>query len=109
MKKLIVSIILRFRYENLRNEAHVKFHSNFIALVTKYGAETLGISQPYAVYKPLFDDEVAALDQILKSELTVEIQEQDHLRDQLYRGFTGNVKSFLHHYGQLQGAKDGDV
>jgi hypothetical protein len=40
MKKLIVFIIMRFRYENLRNEAHVKFHSNFIALVTKYGAET---------------------------------------------------------------------
>jgi hypothetical protein len=102
MKKLIVFIIMRFRYENLRNEAHVKFHSNFVTLVTKYGAETLGISQPYAVYKPLFDDEVAALDQILKSELTVEIVEQDHLRDELYRGFAGNVKSFLHHFDPLK-------
>jgi hypothetical protein len=98
MKKVIAFIILRFSYEHLRNESHVEFHTTFITLVDRFDADILGIGQPYAVYKPLVDEEIEALDIIRRSELTTEIDDQDHLRDSLYRGFADNVKSCLHHF-----------
>ncbi len=90
--------INRFSYENLRNEAHVQLHENFIALVTRHNAETLGIQSLYAQYVPLLEQEKLALDLILKSGLTDEILAQDRQRDQLFRGFADAVKSGLNHY-----------
>ncbi|MDR0582100.1 MAG: DUF6261 family protein [Prevotellaceae bacterium] len=98
MKKIIAFIIIRFSYEHLRNEAHVEFHTNVNALFVEFNPETLGIKPLYDVYKPLFDEEVAALDIIRRSELTAEIVELDHERDRLYRGLADNVKSFRNHF-----------
>jgi hypothetical protein len=98
MKKTVLTIIVRFRYENLRNEAHVEFHTTVNALFLKFDPGTLGIGQLYVVYQPLLAEEIAALDIIRRSGLTPEIAEEDHKRDSLYRGFADSVKSFLHHY-----------
>jgi hypothetical protein len=98
MKKLTAAIIIRFSYENLRNEAHVEFHTTVNALFLKFNPSTLGIGQLYAVYRPLLDEEITALDIIRRSGLTPEIVEDDHKRDSLYRGFADNVKSNLHHF-----------
>lgn len=101
MKKIITAIkaiITRFRYENLRNESHVEFHTTVNTLFGNFGPAALGIDALYAVYLPLFNQEVEALDIIRRSELTTEISEKDHERDSLYRGFADNVKSQLHHF-----------
>jgi enamine deaminase RidA (YjgF/YER057c/UK114 family) len=90
--------IIRFRYENLRNEAHVEFNGTFSALVEKYGAATLGISPLFDVYRPIYAEEVALLDTIRKSGYTAELDAQDHVRDGIYRGFTDAIKSALNHF-----------
>jgi hypothetical protein len=101
MKKIIAAIktiIRRFHYESLRNETHVSFHEDFNAIVAKYNPETLGIAVPYAVYTPLFTEEKAALDQIIKSQYTAQIDEMDRQRDSPIRGFTDTVTAALHHF-----------
>jgi hypothetical protein len=95
-------IIIRFRYENLRNEAHAEFHTTFNALVTRYTAAALGIDPLYMRYKPLYDEEIAALDQIIKSALTPVIKDLERRRDRLLKGFTTAVKSCLHHFDDVK-------
>jgi hypothetical protein len=97
MKKIIVTVI-RFSYEHLRNEAHVEFHTMVNSLVVRFNPETLGINPLYLRYRPLYEEEVTALDQILKSGITPEIEAFGRDRDSLYRGFVDNVKSNLHHF-----------
>jgi hypothetical protein len=55
MKK-IMTIIIRFSYEHLRNETHVAFHTMFSSLVARFNPETPGID-------PLYEEEVAAASQ----------------------------------------------
>jgi hypothetical protein len=98
MKKLLSKIIKRFRYEHLRNETHVEFHTLFKALVARFGAEALGIERLYVVYEPLTKEEEEALDLIIKSDITAEIDRLDHERDGLYRGLDDHVKADLHHF-----------
>jgi hypothetical protein len=76
----------------------VEFHTGFNALVVKYNPETLGIKSLYDEYKPLFEEEVEALDVIRKSELTAEIWAYDRERDNLSSGFAASVKAALHHW-----------
>jgi hypothetical protein len=54
----------------------------------------------YNLYKSAFNNELEALDIILKSELTPQITEQDSLRDSLYRGFSDTVKGFRNHFDE---------
>jgi hypothetical protein len=98
MKKIIAAIIIRFSYENLRNEAHVEFHTNVNALFVKYTPEALGIATIYPSYKARYDEEVEALDVIRRSELTAEIVGLDHERDRIWRGFADSVKAFRNHF-----------
>ena len=101
MKKIVTfvkAIITRFRYKDLRNEAHVEFHTSVNTLFVEADPETLGIKPLYDVYKPLLDEEVAALDVIRRSEFTAEIDAHDHERDRLYRGFADTVKGSLNHF-----------
>ncbi|MDR1198578.1 MAG: DUF6261 family protein [Prevotellaceae bacterium] len=90
--------IIRVRFENLRNESHVEYNSTFRKLVAKYTPETLGIKALYDEYETLFADEESALDIVRKSELTVEIHEQDSIRDGIFRGMSDAVKSALNHF-----------
>ena len=86
MKKIIAAIkaiIVRFRYEYLRNETHVSYHEDFNAIIAGFDVETLGIKPLYDPYKLLFEEEKAALDQILKSKYTAQIDELDRQRDGL--------------------------
>jgi hypothetical protein len=98
MKRIIVSIIIRFAYEHLRNETHVAYHTDAIAIIEKYNPETLGIQKLYPAYKARYEEEVLALDQILSSLLTEDIDRLDRERDSLWRGFDGRVKADLRHF-----------
>jgi hypothetical protein len=90
--------IIRLNFKNLRNEAHAEYSSTFVTLVDKYTPETLNIKALYDEYKLLFADEISALDVVRKSALTGEIDEQDHIRDGIFRGFAEAVKSALYHF-----------
>jgi hypothetical protein len=94
MKKIIV----RFNFHSLRNEVHVEFNSTMDALFVKYGPEALGIAALYAVFKALLEEEVAALDVILRSKITEVIDRLDRERDSYWRGLVDNVRSNLHHF-----------
>jgi hypothetical protein len=92
------SKIIRFSYEALRNEAHVEYHSNVNAFFGTYTPDALGIVPQYATYKTAYDDEVSALDIVLKSDLTAKIEKQDGVRDSIFRGFVDAVKSDTRHF-----------
>jgi hypothetical protein len=96
------AIIIRFSYEHLRNEAHVELHATFNSLVERFTPAGLGIEPLYDVYKPLYEQEVAALDQIRKSALTSVIEKHEKERDRLFRGFSDAVKSFLRHFDEAK-------
>jgi hypothetical protein len=97
---MMKNIIIRFKYQNLRNEAHVEFHTTFNSLVERFTPAELGIETLYTVYKPLYEQEVTALDQIRKSALTPVIEEHEKERELLFRGFSGAVKSYLRHFDE---------
>jgi hypothetical protein len=106
------SKIIRFSYENLRNEAHVEYHADVNSIFGVYTPKDLGIAAQYGIYKAAYDDEVSALDIILKSELTVEIGQQDVVRDNTFRGFSDAVKSATKHFDPAKrkaAAKVGNV
>jgi hypothetical protein len=91
------TIIVRFRYEHLKNEVHMEYHDEVNLLIITYGgAGPLGFAT-LAVYKPLYDAEVDALDQITKSDFTEEIAAMDEERDRLNRGLKNSLKGFLDH------------
>ncbi|MDR1526423.1 MAG: DUF6261 family protein [Dysgonamonadaceae bacterium] len=92
------NLIIRLDYPNLRNETHVELNENAKRILAKHNPETLGISPQYVVYNSALEDEIAVLDLIRKSDYTAEIQEQDHYRDRIFRGFVDTVQSSLHHF-----------
>jgi hypothetical protein len=91
-------VITRFNFHALRNETHVEFNEDFSAAVNKHGAGSIGIKTLFDAYTPLLAGEVALLDMIRKSELTARIEEQDRVRDDIYRGIVAAVASSLHHF-----------
>ena len=90
--------IIRINLQMLKNETHVQFNQNVNAVLEKFLTHGLGISDLYQFYKSSFDKELAALDFIKKSEKTAEIQEQDRVRDAIFRGFVDTVKGQNNHF-----------
>jgi hypothetical protein len=82
----------------MRNEAHVEMYETIDALIKGKTPAALGITTEYNVFKGHYDQEVALLDLVLKSEYTKEIKDQDHRRDSVYRGVADAVKSGLNHF-----------
>jgi hypothetical protein len=89
---------IRFRYTELRNEAHVEYNETVDGLVVKYSPQALGILPQYSAYKESLQVEIDSLDAIRKSKYTDEIVAQDHVRDGVFRGFSDAVKSSLNHF-----------
>jgi hypothetical protein len=89
---------IRFRYTELRNEAHVEYNETVDGLVIKHNPQALGILPQYDDYKVALKVEVDSLDLIRKSEYTGEIEAQDRVRDGVFRGFSDAVKSALNHF-----------
>ena len=85
---------------NLRNDVHFQFFTDFQMLVDRYGAASLKVKPQYDVFVPLFHDEDIALKKINKSVLTAEIQEADRWRDELWRGMVDANKSALRHFDE---------
>jgi hypothetical protein len=94
------NIIVRINLANLRNEAHTQYNQTIKDVVDKHNPDTFELRQYYDVYYPLFVEEVEGLDLIRNSKITPEIETQDHIRDRVYRGFVGTVRSTLNHYDE---------
>ncbi len=82
----------------MTNETHVQYHSTVTTLFERYTPATLGIEAAYAPYQQSFKTEESLLDQVQASGITPEIMAQDTVRDDLYRGFSAAVKSYLKHF-----------
>jgi hypothetical protein len=96
MKHFFLKILL----ENLRNKTHVEYLETIRRLIEKFNPDILGIRLEYDMYISLLTDEILVLDVIYKSEITDEINAQDHVRDAIFRGFSDAIKSGLNHYDE---------
>jgi hypothetical protein len=92
--------ITRINLHKLKNETHVQFNENIDTLFIRYQPQIPNILPLYGFYKPALDNEVIALDFIRKSELTQPINEQDHIRDSIYRGFVDSIKGARNHFDE---------
>ena len=82
----------------LNNAAHAEFHENVKITVEKAGAEALGIAEPYTLYLQAFNNELECLNIIRKSNITEQINEQDDVRDGIFRGLSDAIKSYRNHF-----------
>ena len=90
--------IERMHLNNLRNDEHFQFNTEFRDAINRFGANNLNIESQYDVFLTLYDQEDIALKKIMKSAITVEIQTADKRRDQTYRGMADVLKAALNHF-----------
>ncbi len=83
---------------NLRNDAHFQFYTEFCSLVERFGAEELKIKVQYDIFLVLFNDLDKALKKISKSAITAEIRKADKYRDKIWSGMVDANKSATKHY-----------
>jgi hypothetical protein len=75
----------------------VQFFKDLIWLIDQIGAGAVGIKTISDLLKLKYPAVVAALDYILRSTFTAEIEAQDRVRDGTYRGLVLAIESYLHH------------
>jgi len=83
---------------HLRNDEHFQFHTEFRDLATKETPQKLKIQGQFEAYLPLYGREDEALKKINKSSLTVQIQEADKARDEIFLGMAETAKAALRHF-----------
>jgi hypothetical protein len=91
-------------FNDLQNEEHVQFGTDFVTLVQTNGPDKLTIGPFYNVYSPLFDNEQTAFKKILKSPFTEDLVQADSKRDFTFRGISDDVTSKLRHFDPNQQA-----
>jgi hypothetical protein len=82
----------------LRNDEHFQFNTEFRDLVNRFGAPSLNITAQFDAYLPLFAQEDEALQKIIKSAITADLQEADRRRDLLFRGMADANRAALRHF-----------
>jgi hypothetical protein len=82
----------------LKNNIHAEFHTNIDRIFLKNNPQAMGIHLLYNLYKSALDREIDSLDFVRGSEYTQLINEQDHVRDTIYRGMVDTVDAALHHF-----------
>lgn len=90
--------ILDLHLSILRNEEHYKFQLDFMKLVNKFDAVTLGISPLFIHYQSVVGVEAHALDVVRGSAYTDQLSEADTSRDTTCYGLSGIVKASLNHF-----------
>jgi hypothetical protein len=95
------AIFVNLKTARLKNETHVQFHEGIDSVVVKHNPQSLGIEPWYVPYKSALNNETEALDFFRKSKLTGKIAEQDHIRDDIFRGFADSIKGARRHFDPL--------
>lgn len=83
---------------DLQNEEHAKFMNETDDLLTQADPVKVKVAAEYAAFKPLLADERAALDVILKSSFTAQIDEADAALDRTISGLYSMVNGMLNHF-----------
>jgi uncharacterized protein YegL len=92
--------ISKIHNNNMRNDAHFQFHTEFKDLVVKFNPQTLKVESQFNSYLPLWEREDEALKKINKSALTEKIQEADKARDELFAGMVEVNKGMCKHFNK---------
>jgi hypothetical protein len=90
--------IVKSKLGNLRNDAHFQFHTEFKDLIAKFGADVLKVEEQFASYLPLYKKMDAGLKKINKSVYTVQIQDADKARDEIWSGMIETNKGATKHF-----------
>jgi hypothetical protein len=83
---------------NLPNDTHFQFYTEFFALYERYKAGLISFEQLFLILFALYGAEDSALKKIAKSSLTAELNDADKFRDELWRAMVYHLKSALLHY-----------
>lgn len=83
---------------NLHNNEHFEAMQHVANFVKEYGAEALGVAPQFAAFRSALADEDTALKKILKSALTVRINEADAVRDEIYHGLVNTQRAAMTHF-----------
>ncbi|MDR0544443.1 MAG: DUF6261 family protein [Odoribacteraceae bacterium] len=89
--------ITRINTRVMRHETFAQYAARIIAAVDKHGPGSLGLEASSDELKAAFTIVLLCLDYINKSGLTAKLKDQDKVRDELIRGLTALIKSYLHH------------
>jgi hypothetical protein len=92
--------IANIHTNNLRNDAHFQFFTEFKGLVTSETPEKLKIATQFQAWLPLYGREDEALKKIVKSEFTAKLQEADRARDEIYIGMLDMNRAALRHFSE---------
>jgi hypothetical protein len=90
--------INKINSNNLRNDEHFQFHTEFRDLATKETPQKLKIQPQFEAYLPLYGREDEALKKINKSSITAQLQEADKARDEIFFGLAETAKASLKHF-----------
>jgi hypothetical protein len=88
----------KIHLNNLRNDAHFQFHTEFKDLVEKTGAASLNIEALFNTYGGLYKNVDDGLRKITKSVITEQIQEADKARDEIWSGLVEMNKAAAKHF-----------
>jgi hypothetical protein len=83
---------------NLRNDAHFQFLTDFITIVNRIGAAQLKIEPQFNTLRALYADEDDALKKIAKSAITADLNAADRYRDEIFSGMIDANKAALKHF-----------
>ncbi len=86
------------KLDRLRNQVHFQFHSEVKAMIERETAEKLNVTEAFADYISLLDEEDRGLEQIKQTALTGKLVKADDLRDETFSGLISNVKSLTKHF-----------
>jgi len=82
----------------MRNDEYFQYHTEFIELVNRAGADNLKIEPQFETYMPLYAQVDEALMKIMKSAYTAKIQEADKRRDKVFRGLVDKCRAAEKHF-----------
>ncbi len=88
----------KIHLNNLRNNEHFQYMTDFAAYVAAAGVERLNAQKQYDALVATLDMEEDAFNRTIKSLLTKEIVEADTARDTVFRGLWRANTSALHHF-----------
>ena len=82
----------------MRNDEYYQYHSEFIELTNRHGADELKFGQQFDAYILLFADVDAAMMKIMKSAYTAKINKADKRRDTVFRGLVDKSRAAEKHF-----------
>ena len=82
----------------MRNDEYFQYHTEFVELVIRAGADKLNIVHQFEAYMPLYARVDEALMKIMKSAYTAKIQQADKRRDTVFRGLVDKCRAAEKHF-----------